>query len=170
MSAPQYCTEDFLSSQTSVQVDETVAETFGVMLGLAAIYDGAPLAERAAGADERTGLIGLSGALRGSCEVRMNTNAARTIASAMLGGSPIEEGDEDSINDAVGEIGNMLAAGWKNRVSLLSGKCFLSPPTVVSGKSYQVHASHASVKIVRCYVFDAHSFQIAIHCVEFAGD
>ena len=168
MSATQYCTEDFLSAATSTQIDETVAETFGVMFGLAAHHDATP-AESLAGEDELTGLIGFSGALRGSCEVRMNTAAARTIASAMLGGSPIEEGDEDSINDAVGEIGNMLAAGWKNRIESLSGKCFLSPPTVISGKSYKVHPQHAAVKVVRQYAFDAHSLQIAISCVEFAG-
>jgi len=166
MSATQYCTEDFLSSQTLDQVDETVAETFGLMLGLAALHDAARV-ETQGGEDERTGLIGFSGALRGSCEVRMDTAAAKTIASAMLGGSPIEEGDENSINDAVGEISNMLAGGWKNRIDSLAGKCFLSPPTVISGKSYKVHPSPASLKIVRHYVFEAHSFQIAINCVDF---
>jgi chemotaxis protein CheX len=169
MAAPQYCAEDFLSECTLEQVDATVAETFGVMLGLATQQESSVGEDDPIGEDARTGLIGFSGALRGSCEVRMDTAAARTIASAMLGGAPIEDGDEDSVNDSVGEIANMLSAGWKNRIESLSGGCFLSPPTVISGKSYKVHPSHASIKIVRHYAFEAHRFQIAIHCVEFGG-
>jgi chemotaxis protein CheX len=169
MSVTQYCTEDFLSTRTLEEVDETVAETFGVMLGLAAQYDPAGRECEPAGEDTRTGLIGFSGALRGSCELWMHTSAARTIASAMLGGATIEESDEDSVNDSVGEICNMLAAGWKNRIESLSGRCFLSPPTVISGKNYKVHTTHASVKIVRNYAFDGQTFQIAIHCMEFGG-
>jgi chemotaxis protein CheX len=169
MSATEYCAEDFLSTRTLELVDETVGETFGVMLGLAAQHDAAGDEHGAAAEDAHTGLIGFSGALRGSCEVRMNTAAARAIASAMLGGAEIEEGDDESVNDSVGEIANMLAAGWKNRIESLSGRCFLSPPTVISGKGYKVHPPHASVKIVRHYVFDRQRFQIAIHCVEFSG-
>jgi len=150
-------------------LDETVAETFGVMLGLAASHVADSANEDSGSEEERTGLIGFSGALRGSCEVRMDTAAARAIASAMLGGSPIDEGDEDSINDSVGEICNMIAAGWKNRVEALSGKCFLSPPTVISGKNYKVHLSYASLKVDRHYFFEAHTFQVSIHCVEIAA-
>lgn len=174
MPAAQYCVEDFLSTRTLDQVDETVAEIFGVMLGLAARHDVASsIEDDPGGEDSRTCLIGFSGAMRGSCAVWMNTSAARTIASAMLGGMPdasaADEIDEDSVNDSVGEIGNMLAAGWKNRVDALSGRCFLSPPAVISGRSYRVHPTHASVKIVRNYVFEGHAFTITINCVELSA-
>jgi chemotaxis protein CheX len=169
MPVTHYSTEEFLSTQTLAHVDETVAETFGVMLGLAALHDASQAPVQSA-EEQRTGMIGFSGAMRGSCEVRMTTDAARAVASAMLAGSPIDQADEDSINDAVGEICNMLAAGWKNRTAALSGRCFLSSPTVISGRNYTVHAQNPSLTIVRRYAFDVHALEVTINCVEIAAD
>jgi chemotaxis protein CheX len=87
----------------------------------------------------------------------------------MLGGMPIEPGEEDSIDDAVGEMCNMLAAGWKNRVDSLSSKCFLSPPTVISGRNYKVHMANSSAKVMRAYQFAAHTLHITLYCVEQAA-
>ena len=62
-------------------------------------------------------------------------------------------GGDDSINDALGELCNMLAGGWKNEVPGLSSECALSPPTVISGRDYKVHLSKPSVKLSRIYQF-----------------
>ena len=146
-----YLKDDFLSRESTDRADESVFEVFARMLGLAvAVCE--PPARPYGESDERTAIVGYSGAMRGSCEVQMNTGAATSVASAMLGGGPVE--DEASLDDAVGEICNMVAGGWKDRVPTLSSLCALSPPTVITGRSYRVHMSTPSVKMQRCYEFE----------------
>jgi chemotaxis protein CheX len=155
---------EFLSPATLSRADTAVAEIFGMMFGLdievAEASDPGPVTPES---DERTAIVGFSGAMRGSCQVRMTAQAARSIASAMLGGASIEEGD-DSIDDALGELCNMLAGGWKNGTPGLSSECALSPPTVISGRSYRVHMVKPSVKVSRLYRFDVHTLDLTLCC------
>src|ERR1035437_4558321 len=158
-----YCVGDFLSAENLDRADATVSEIFKVMFGfdIKAIEfpnSGLP----SPNLDERTAIVGFSGSMRGSCQIRISVIAARSIASAMLGGAPIDE-DDDSINDALGELCNMLAGGWKNGVPALSSKCELSPPTVISGRDYKVHTSKPSAKLSRQYQFDAHTLHLTLY-------
>jgi chemotaxis protein CheX len=158
-----YQVEDFLSPATLNRADAIVSEIFRMMFGFETAVDPSNPDPRTSESDERTAVVGFSGALRGSCQIRMTSQAARSIASAMLGGAPIEEGD-DSINDALGELCNMLAGGWKNDVPELSSECALSPPTVISGQNYKVHMIKPSVKVSRTYQFDVHTLQLTLCC------
>jgi len=158
-----YRTEDFLSAENLDHADAVVAEIFSMMFGLnikavEILYSDLPVCEQ----DERTAFVGFSGAMRGSCQIRVSSNAARSIASAMLGGMPVDD-DDDSINDALGELCNMLAGGWKNGIPELSSECALSPPTVISGQDYKVHIRKPAVKLLRSYRFEDHAFHLALH-------
>jgi len=156
--------EEFLSPATLTRADAIVAEIFGMMFGLEIeVVEASDPGPDAPGSDERTAVVGFSGAMRGSCHIRMTGQAARSIASAMLGGAPIEEGD-DSIDDALGELCNMLAGGWKNGTPGLSSECALSPPTVISGRNYKVHMIKPSVKVSRLYQFDVHTLHLTLCC------
>jgi chemotaxis protein CheX len=153
--------EDFLSLRTLALADDTVSEVFGMMLG----FQVEAVFEDRGGNEEleaRTAIVGFSGAMRGSCQIRLDSRAARSIASAMLGGVAVEEGDA-SIDDAVGELCNMLAGGWKNQVPGLSSNCSLSPPTVISGWNYRVHTSAGSKKMSRSYSFDEYVLHLTLH-------
>ncbi len=157
-----YRMEDFLSNQNYELADETVAEIFRTLLGLNARR--LPTSETNTPStleNGRTAIVGFSGAMRGYCGVRLSSAAACSIASAMLGGMPMEEGDE-SIDDGVGEICNIIAGGWKNRIPELSSRCSLSPPTVISGRDYKVHTVKPSVTVVRVYAFDEHVIQVVL--------
>jgi chemotaxis protein CheX len=158
-----YHVEDFLSPATLKCADATVAEIFGMMFGFEiAVVEASDCSPDPSELDERTAVVGFSGAMRGSCQIRMISQAARSIASAMLGGAPIEE--DDSINDALGELCNMLAGGWKNNVPELSSECALSPPTVISGGNYKVHMSKPSVNVSRLYQFNTYTLQLTLCC------
>ncbi len=148
--------EDFLSQENIDRADETVFEVFASMLGMSVAVVPPPLPEIGVG-DERTAIVGYSGAMRGCCEVQMNEQAATVVATAMLG-SP-DGLDSDSLDDATGEVANMIAGGWKDRVPTLSSRCNISPPTVITGRAYKVHMSRPSTKLTRCYHFgDRHLF------------
>jgi chemotaxis protein CheX len=150
LASTTFLSEDFLAQKNVDLADETVFEVFASMLGLEVAVTPPPIPQMGEG-DERTAIVGYSGAMRGCCEIQMNFTAAAAVATAMLGGVPTE--DADSLDDAVGEIANMIAGGWKDRIPALSSNCNISPPTVITGRAYKVHMSRPSVKIIRCYNF-----------------
>ncbi len=156
-----YRAEEFLSPHNLDRADATVTEIFNLMFGFdIKAIELVTLTQ--IDCDERTAVVGFSGAMRGSCQIRTSTRAAQSIASAMLGGIPIDE-EDDSINDALGELCNMLAGGWKNGVPELSSECALSPPTVISGRNYKVHISKPSVSLSRTYQFNAHTLFLTLY-------
>jgi len=134
-------------------MDETVKEVFGMMLGVEVEAEGElPCAAGTAVRHEQTAIVGFAGAMSGICEISLGTSGSLAITGAMLGGVAVEAGDE-SVCDAVGELCNMLAGGWKNRIPLLGSACSLSVPTVIEGAAYHVHRpAHARVK-QRSYTF-----------------
>jgi chemotaxis protein CheX len=134
-------------------MDETVKEVFGMMLGVEVQAEGELLcAAGTAVRHEQTAIVGFAGAMSGICEISLGTAGSLAVTGAMLGGVAVEAGDE-SVCDAVGELCNMLAGGWKNQIPLLGSACSLSVPTVIEGVSYQVHRPpHARVK-QRSYKF-----------------
>lgn len=163
-----YPKEDFLAPGNLELADATVIEIFKLMFAYdIQIVEESSSTPTSSGPDERTAIVGYSGSMRGSCQIRMTGSAARSIAAAMLGGAPIDA-DDDSTNDALGELCNMLAGGWKNGVDGLSSQCALSPPTVISGCDYKVHISKPSVTLARTYRFDVHTLQLTL-CREEAG-
>jgi chemotaxis protein CheX len=156
--------EDFLSAGNLERADEVVAEIFAVMFGLEIHpIDIAAFHENPSESDERTAIVGFSGAMRGCCRIQVSSLAARSIASAMLGGLAIEE-DDDSINDALGELCNMLAGGWKNSIPALCSECSLSPPTVISGNDYKVYIRKPVVQLGRNYRFGVHTLRVVLDC------
>jgi chemotaxis protein CheX len=163
-----YGVEEFLSPRNLEHADAAVVEIFNLMFGFDIEAVEVPgIDPTAPGQDDRTAIVGFSGAMRGSCQVRMGTPPAQAIASAMLGGTPVAE-DDDSIDDALGELCNMLAGGWKNSIPGLSSECALSPPTVISGRDYKVHTCKPSEILLRAYRFDIHTFLLTL-CREETG-
>jgi chemotaxis protein CheX len=159
-----YCAEDFLSVESLERADEAVSEIFRMMF----CFEINPVDVQnpnliSPELDERTAVVGFSGPMRGSCHIRIGLPAATAIASAMLGGVPIEE-DDGSINDALGELCNMLAGGWKNAIPALSSACTLSSPTVISGHDYKIHIRQPSVSLSRTYKFDIHALHLTLYC------
>ena len=143
--------------------DASVIEVFRVALGFEIEAVHAPGSDQfPCGIDERTAIVGFSGTMRGSFQVRINSSAVRAIASAMLDGAPVED-DDDSTDDALGEICNMIAGGWKNAIPVFS-ECALAPPTVISGRNYKVRFHKPSALLSRVYKFNGHTMHLIMHC------
>jgi chemotaxis protein CheX len=163
----RYGAAQFLSQANIDRADATVIEVFRMMFGFdIQIAETVTPDPQPRDRDERTAVVGFSGAMRGSCHVRMSPPAVRSIASAMLG-MPIED-DDDAIDDAVGELCNMLAGSWKRGIPELWSKCALSPPTVISGRDYKVHVHKPSMKLSRTYRFGEHEFSLTLCCEDCA--
>ena len=85
-----------------------------------------------------TAMVGLAGQLCGVLSVRCNEKAAALMTSKMLGAALDKVGPE--IADALGEISNMVAGNFKNKIAGLAEGCMLSPPTVITGSDYNLHS------------------------------
>jgi chemotaxis protein CheX len=157
------CIEGFASEENLHRVDSAVKEIFDMMFGLGIVANPhCPFPRQVHEPDERTAIVGFSGSMRGSCQIRISRSAAELIASAMLGGISIE-GNDESINDALGELCNMLAGGWKNGIPDLSSQCSLSPPTIIAGLDYKIQMSKPSAKLCRTYKFGEHTLDLTLY-------
>lgn len=83
-------------------------------------------------------MVGLAGALCGILSVSCDGKAAREVAKCMLG--PEIANSPDQISDAMGEICNMIAGNFKNKLAGADGSCVLSVPTVIQGEEYCVRS------------------------------
>jgi chemotaxis protein CheX len=87
---------------------------------------------------EVTAMVGLAGQLCGVLSVRCDGKAAALMTSKMLGVELDKVGAE--VSDALGEVCNMVAGNFKNKIAGLADGCMLSPPTVVTGSDYSLHS------------------------------
>jgi len=79
------------------------------------------------------GTITFKGSLEGCLGICCGVNCARTIAANMLGMDPEDEISDDDINDAVGEVANMVMGAVKARIQDSVGNVEVSIPSVVQG-------------------------------------
>ena len=114
-------------------LETATREVFELMLG----------SQLAAAADHEdpghdvTAMVGLAGQLCGVLSVRCDGKAAALMTSKMLG-VPLDKVGAD-VSDALGEVCNMVAGNFKNKIAGLAEGCMLSPPTVVTGNNYTLH-------------------------------
>ena len=85
-----------------------------------------------------TAMVGLAGQLCGVTRICCSRKSATIMASKMLGVEEDKNGSE--LADAMGEICNMVAGNFKNKIAGLSDGCMLAVPTVITGSDYDLHS------------------------------
>jgi chemotaxis protein CheX len=86
---------------------------------------------------EFTAMVGLAGALCGILTVCCDAKTAQQVAKCMLGDAAKSEAE---VADALGEISNMIAGNFKNKLAGTDDRCMLSVPTVISGGEYNFYS------------------------------
>ena len=112
------------------QLELAAREVFEIMLGSKL----EPQSDPVTSSPEITAMVGLAGQLCGLLTLRCSSQSAAAMASKMLG-IEVKEADQQ-MWDAVGEIANMIAGNFKNKLTGLADRCMLSVPTVISGSDY----------------------------------
>jgi len=103
--------------------------------------------------DSISGMVGFAGIYTGSLSIHCPLSLARTITANMLG-MECEEIDDD-INDALGEIANLLGGGIKHLLSSSGQDVKLSTPSVISGGSYKIKSlSDCNTVVIPFYYND----------------
>jgi chemotaxis protein CheX len=115
-------------------LERATQEVFEIMLGCQ-VKPAEPSEHKVKGGF--TAIVGLAGALCGVVTVCCDAKTAGQIAKGMLGDAADSEGQ---VVDALGEMCNMIAGNFKNKLAGTDERCMLSVPTVVSGGQYSLHS------------------------------
>jgi chemotaxis protein CheX len=142
---------------TTMKVDLTHTaqrESWGSLLGLAAQevftlmlgceLKNSPTPLPTTGLDV-TAMVGLAGSMCGLVTLRCPSKSTAVMASHMLGVAADSSGPEAL--DAVGEVCNMVAGNFKNKITGMGDGCKLSVPTVITGEDYCLRSLGEDSKI-----------------------
>lgn len=132
--------DELLSTSTSHQkwaplLDVAIREVFELMLNEQLTVTSDPPQHQQPAI---TAMVGLAGQVCGVMNIRCGLPVAIRMASKMLGSVPAPGSPE--IQDAFGEICNMVAGNFKNKIAGLGDNCMLSVPTVVTGSDYSLRS------------------------------
>lgn len=107
-----------------------------------------------------SGMVGLAGSYTGILSVHCPQSFALTITSNMLG-MDVEEMGED-VNDALGEIANMLGGYVKMVLSKGGMDINLSIPTIISGEEYSINSMAESDCVVVPFTHGDNKFLVSL--------
>ena len=139
---------------TEESVRATIAEitkgVFSTMVMLD-VVDETPLEKPVQNFHETvTSMVGLAGSHCGILAIHCPKKLALQVPSSMLG-MDVTEVDDD-VNDAMGEIANMVGGDVKHIFSPKGGDINLSIPTVIYGNDYALESVSAAESLVMPFV------------------
>ena len=140
-------------------VTSAVTELFGTMLRMQM----RPVPVQAGFGNDEThvaGVVGFIGKLSGVVYVYTTQSFARRITGTFLGLKDPEIGGE-MVNDAIGELANMLVGQMKSRLTDRGIPCVLTIPSVVRGSHFSVEAISSTEGHV--FSYEAEGNRIFIH-------
>jgi len=146
-------------------LDEAVAEIFETMLGQrSSVVDAPPPGAHTSAKISAhicahiCATIVFSGALNGLCIVQASPATADRLTDALLGAEG--DWDDEMIDDALGEMCNMIAGGWKSRLGALTASCQISVPEI--SRQRAAHASGHATIATRFYAFDGSVLEVTL--------
>jgi len=107
-----------------------------------------------------TGVIGLAGTHKGVLAMHFPNPVAMAITGSFLG-MDVDEINED-VEDAVGELANMLGGSVKSILSAKGRDIDLSLPSVISGKNYDFQPTRDIDRMVIPFQCDAGDFIVEL--------
>jgi chemotaxis protein CheX len=135
-------------------------EVFGTMV-MMTLEDSYPLKEPVTSFHcSVTGMVGLAGTYTGILSIHCPKSLAMRITSNMLG-MEVDEVGED-VNDALGEIANMLGGYVKQILSKGGLDINLSIPTVIAGEDYTVNSMSDSDCVIIPFLNENERFLVGL--------
>jgi chemotaxis protein CheX len=160
LSADISATTSFTEEQLAGYVIAATQEVFSTMV-MMDVADEFPLKEPVSRFKcSITGMVGFAGTYSGVISIHCPVELALKITSNMLG-IECDEVNED-LNDAVGEIANMLGGSVKQVLSKGGLDIKLSIPTVISGEDYTVNSLSDMDCVVIPFVVEDHKLLVGL--------
>jgi chemotaxis protein CheX len=107
-----------------------------------------------------TAMLGMAGVLCGITTIHCSTDTAIRLASKMAGDEAAK--DPNIVNDALGELCNMVAGNFKAKISSLSDHCMLSVSTVITGENYALQSAEPSESLQVSLLFESSPIHISL--------
>ena len=143
------------------KIIEATQEIFSSMVMLEVVVSSEPTPESNLHSDSITGLVGLAGVHKGVLAIHMPDKVALAVTSSFLG-MDVEEINAD-VEDAIGELANMLGGNVKTILSENGRDINLSLPSTIAGHEYTFQlASQTAERTVIAFEADAGSFQVEL--------
>ncbi len=111
-----------------------------------------------------TAMVGLAGTYNGLVSVHIPWALAISFTSLMLG-MEVTEIDDD-VNDAMGEIANMVAGSFKQHLSKGGSDIQLSTPSIVNGADYVVSTGQNLENVTLKFATDEEWFMVSLSIEE----
>jgi chemotaxis protein CheX len=116
---------------------------FNTMLNLQVVFD--KLENNFFNGDAHVaGAVGFTGNFNGVVYLYSSTQFARKMTCTLLGLAPHEIEGEEMVNDAMGELSNMVAGHIKSRLCDRGKSCVMTIPTVVRGHDFSIEPVHGA--------------------------
>ena len=144
----------------SGKIIESTNEIFSSMVVMEVTVNGDVTNSMAPLTNSVTGVIGLAGTHKGVLAIHFPKSVAMAITGSFLG-MDVEEMNED-VEDAVGELANMLGGNVKAILSDNGRDINLSLPSVISGESYDFQPTRDVDRVVIPFHCDAGEFIVEL--------
>ena len=143
-------TQNIAESLIRENITRAVGDVFKTMLGHAAQLrvpaapapgqPAAPLNDHMSGSQQVVGTVGFLGDANGLIYLYLEEDFANQCTGEMLGLTPQEliETGADAVNDAIGEITNMVVGSFKNGLCDAGYPCKLTIPSILRGSNFSV--------------------------------
>ena len=104
------------------------------------------------------GTVGFIGDISGLIYLYLNADFAKFVASNMLGMSlaEVEEGGDEVVNDAIGELTNMTVGSFKNGLCDSGYPCRLTIPSIVRGSNFVIEPISSATRHVYYFQCEEH--------------
>ncbi len=127
--------EEISESLLREHIARAVADVFKTMLGRPVRHDQAAAPQTAAA--QVVGTVGFIGDITGVVYLYFEQPFAHSCTGRMLGmtESELKAAGDDVINDAIGELTNMVAGSFKNALCDAGYPCKLTIPSILRGRN-----------------------------------
>lgn len=143
------------------KIIESIQEIFSSMVMMEVHVSSEPAPEGSNHYDSITGLVGLAGIHKGVLAIHMPKKVALAVTGSFLG-MEVEQIDAD-VEDAIGELANMLGGNVKTILSENGKDISLSLPSTISGEEYNFQmTSESTERTVIQFEADSGPFQIEL--------
>jgi chemotaxis protein CheX len=107
-----------------------------------------------------TAMVGFAGLYNGLLSLHVPQKLALSFTSSMIGMDVTELNDD--VNDALGEIANMIAGSFKHHLSKDGHEVRLSTPSVVTGKEYVISSGTMANTLTLLFDSNEEWFMISV--------
>ena len=109
--------------------------------------------------DKIVARIQFTGAVDGECLLYASQATASVTAEVLLG--TVSEPHDPMVDDAIGELCNMIAGGWKNKLASPDSSCAISVPAVTR-EGLEGYRTQFGTKFSRNYSFQGNVFGVVL--------